>query len=331
MPAPFRLALPLVPLLLAGGIGASCGTLGPGAELIVRVVDARSGQGVPGATVEVDWQVLRTAGAGAARVSLRPGAYELTVSHGGYEPSVSSVMLAPGATLARTVGLRPRPEAASPQPSPAGTPGTSPTPSPGASPSAEPGAVVFGKVTDGKGGRLAGALVLVESTWGVPLAEARTTAVGEFRFPGLPRRQPAKFTAIADGHRSITRVVTPAGEWRLDFTGVHALAPERPPVTEPGGPPVVKVDALVTNALGTAVDGAVLRAESEAVRFPFATTLVTKLGHAEFLCPSGIPVRFTATKVGHRPITFVERLEPVPGGGPLRLDFKGGRALVPAP
>jgi hypothetical protein len=331
MPAPRPFLLPLLPLLLAGGIEASCGTLGRGAELIVRVIDARSGQAVVGATVEVDWHVLRTAGTGTARVGLPPGAYELTVTHGAFEPSVSSIMLAPGATLARTVGLRPRPEGGSPTPAPTGSPAASPAPSPGASPSAAPGAAVFGKVTDGRGGRLAGVLVLVESTWGLPLAEARTTGVGEFRFPDLPRRQPVKFTAIAEGHRAVTRVVRPDGEWRLDFTGVHALTPDRPPVSEPGGPPVVKVDALVTDAGGVAVDGAIVRAESEAVRFPFTTTRVARQGHTEFLCPSGIPVRFTATKVGHRPVTFVERLEPVPGGGPFRLDFKGGRALAATP
>ncbi|MEB3328745.1 MAG: carboxypeptidase-like regulatory domain-containing protein [Candidatus Sericytochromatia bacterium] len=323
--------LSLMPLVVAGGSGAGCGSLGPGAELIVRVIDARSGQAVAGAIVEVDWQVLRTTGGGTARVGLRPGTYELTVTHGAFEPSVSGIMLAPGATLARTVGLRPRPDGGSPSPSPSAPPVAAPGPSPAASPSATPGATVYGKVTDGRGGRLGGALVLVESTWGLPLAEARTTAVGEFRFPGLPRRQPVKITAIAEGHRAVTRVVRPDGEWRLDFTGVHALTPERPQGAEPGGPPMVKVDALVTNGAGDAVDEAIVRAESEAVRFPFSTTRVARHGHAEFLCPTGIRIRFTASKLGHRPVTFVERLEPPSGSGPFRLDFTGGRALTATP
>ncbi|MEB3195902.1 MAG: carboxypeptidase-like regulatory domain-containing protein [Candidatus Sericytochromatia bacterium] len=307
-------------------LAAGCGTWGFQAELLVRVVDARTGQAVSGALVEADLQERRTGPSGQARFTLKPAAYDVAVTHPAYQALVTDVMLAPNAVLARTVGLEPRSPGASPAPP---SPGASPLPS--GPPPATPGSdvSVSGRVTDPSGNRLPNADLLVESAWGIPLGQARTNAQGEFRVAQLPRGETIKLTVIATGFRSVTRTARLEGDWRLDFTGMYALRPDQPAPAQPGGPATVQIDGAVEDAAGVAVDGAFVRAESDNVRYPFTAIALTRYGHFEFKAPADIPIRFTATKPGYRPVTFLERLTWVPGAGPLRLDFTGGRALVP--
>lgn len=315
------------------GAASGCGTWGFQAELLVRVVDERTGQAVPGARVQADYLIRRTSPSGQVRFMLRPATYDVVVEHPAFSPMEVSVVLAPNAVAAKTVALQPRPRpvvppSASPSPGGGAAP-ASPQPSGVASAPLEVGAVVRGRVTDDAGNRVSGAHLLLESTWGIPLGEARTNGVGEFKVSQLPKGQSLKVTALASGFKSVTRNVSPVGDWRLDFTGVWSLRPDTPPTPAPGGPPIVRVDGIVQDTAGRVVDGAFVRVESDNVRYPLHQTVLAAKGSFEFKLPAEIPLRFTATKPGYRPVTFVERLELITGGGPLRVDFTTGRALAP--
>jgi hypothetical protein len=188
---------------------------------------------------------------------------------------------------------------------------------------------VFGRVTDETGSRVPGVSLLFESNWGIPLGEARTNGTGEFRVSQLPKGQALKVTAIAPGFKSVTRNVSPTSDWRLDFTGAWALRKDVPPTPSPGGPPIVRVDGIVQDTSGRALEGAFVRVESDNVRYPLQQVVAATKGSFEFKLPAQIPIRFTATKPGYRPVTFVERLELINGAGPVRVDFTEGRALAP--
>lgn len=325
---------PKAAVVLLLGSAAGCGTWAFQAELLIRVVDERTGRALPGATVQADYLVRRTGPSGKARFVLRPATYNVMIEHPAFAPMEVSVVLTPNAVAAKTVGLqpRPRPSLPSPVPSVSASPGASPAspqPSEVASAPADAGAVVFGRVTDEAGNRVSGAYLLLESNWGVPLGEARTNAVGEFKVAQLPKGQSLKLTVLADGFKSVTRHATPVGEWRLDFTGLWSLRKDLPPSPVPGGPPVVRVEGVIQDTSGRSLSGAFVRVESDNVRYPLMQVVAAPQGSFELKLPAEIPVRFTATKPGYRPVTFVERLELTTGGGPLRLDFSAGRALAP--
>lgn len=320
---------PGVAVVVLLGAASGCGTWGFQAELLVRVVDERTGQAVPGAKVQADYLMRRTGPSGQARFVLRPAAYDVVVEHPAFAPMEVSVVLAPNAVAAKTVGLQPRAKPPAPSPTPTASAPVSPQPSAGASAPIEVGATVFGRVTDEAGNRLPGAQVLLESNWGIPLGEARTNGTGEFKVSQLPKGQSLKLTAMANGFKSVTRNASPAGDWRLDFTGAWALRPDTPPTPAPGGPPIVRVDGVVQDTAGRVVEGAFVRVESDNVRYPLHQMVSAAKGSFEFKLPAQIPIRFTATKPGYRPVTFVERLELITGAGPLRVDFTEGRALAP--
>jgi hypothetical protein len=83
--------------------------------------------------------------------------------------------------------------------------------------------------------------------------------------------------------------------------------------------------------MGRPLDGAIVKAESDGVRYPYAEMAIVRGGRFELKCPAEMSIRFTATKVAHRPVTFVERLERPGFGGDVHLQFTGPRALDPAP
>lgn len=320
---------PLVAIVVAG-----CGTFGQKTDLIVRVVDARTGQAIAGATVDADYQKARTNGAGQTRFQLTPNSYEVTIAHPAFLSTTTTVMLVAGVTASKTVGLYPRPNGVEPLPGPSGDPNGTPTPQPGtsAAPSAQPGekpVAIFGRVTDETGNRVPNAMVFVESNWGIPLGNARTSAVGEYRVEKLARFQPTRVTVIADGYKSVTRTAAPTSDWRMDFTGAFGLRKDVP-VVDPGGPPMVKLVGRVEDTMGRPIDGAIVKAEASGVRYPFNEMAIVRGGRFTMTCPAEIDIRFTATKVAHRPVTFIERLERN-SGYDTRLDFTGPRALDPAP
>ena len=331
---PRHIVAPVAAIVLMAGAATGCGTFAQNAELFVRVVDARNGQAIVGATVEADYQSKRTGAGGQARFSLKPEMYDLAVEHPAYLSMTTTVVIVSGVGAAKTIGLYPRPAGpeplpgVSPDPLPSGAPNPSPAPS-GAP--AEKGAAIFGKVTDAAGTRLPNAMVFAESGWGIPLGSARTNAVGEYRVDKLSRGQQARVTVIADGYASVTRTATPQGEWRMDFTGAYALRKDAPAPTDPGGPPMVLVGGQVQDTMGRAIDGAIVKVESDNVRLPFNQMAVARGGRYELKVPAEVSLRFTATKVAHRPVTFTERVERPLYGGDVRVDFTGMRALDPAP
>lgn len=331
---PFRPACaPLAAIVLMAGAATGCGTFGQQAELFVRVVDARNGQAIVGATVQADYQTKRTGGGGQARFQLKPEMYDLTVEHPAYLSMTTTVVIVSGVGAAKTVGLYPRPQGVEPLPALSPDPVASggPNPSPAPSAVAEKGAAIFGRVTDASGARVPNAMVFAESGWGIPLGNARTNAVGEYRLDKLSRGQQARVTVIAEGFKSVTRTATPNGEWRMDFTGAYALRPDVPPPADPAGPPTVRVEGLVQDTMGRPIDGAIVKVESDDVRLPFNQMAVARGGRFDLKCPAEITLRFTATKVAHRPVTFTERLERPAFGSDVRVDFTGHRALDPAP
>lgn len=331
------LSAPLAAVVVIAGAATGCGTFAQQAELLVRVVDARSGQAIVGATVEADYQSRRTGAGGQARFLLKPEMYDLTVEHPAFLSMTTTVVIVSGVGAAKTIGLYPRPNGVEPLPGvgPDPLPSNGPVPSPGPSgqPSATPekGAAIFGRVTDESGARIPNATIFAESGWGIPLGTARTNAHGEYRVEKLSRGQQARVTVIADGFKSVTRSATPTGEWRMDFTGAYALRRDVPPPPDPGGPPTVRVEGRVEDTMGRPIDGAIIKAESENVRFPFSQMAVARGGRFDLKCPAEVPIRFTATKVAHRPVSFTERLERPGVGGDVRVEFTGMRALDPAP
>lgn len=337
IPSPRHLSAPLAAVVVMAGAATGCGTFAQQAELVVRVVDARSGQGIVGATVQADYQTRRTGAGGQARFLLKPDMYDLTVEHPAFLAMTTTVVIASGVGAAKTIGLYPRPNGVEPLPGPGPDPtpstGPNPSPAPSGAPSTAPekGAAIFGRVTDETGTRIPNAMIFAESAWGIPLGNARTNAHGEYRVDKLSRGQQARVTVIADGYKAVTRSATPTGEWRMDFTGAFALRRDVPPPPDPGGPPTVRVDGRVEDTMGRPVDGAIIKAESENVRYPFSQMAVARGGRFELKCPAEVPLRFTATKVAHRPVTFTERLERPMVGSDVRVAFTGMRALDPIP
>lgn len=324
----------LAPLLAIAVAG--CGTFAQKTDLIVRVVDARTGQAIGGATVEADYQKSRTSSGGQTRFTLAPDTYEVAIAHPAFLSTTTTVILVPGVTASKTVGLYPRPISVEPLPGPSGdpNPGGSPAPNPGASVQPSPATgekpvAIFGRVTDEAGNRVPNALVFVESGWGIPLGNARTTAVGEYRVDKLPRFQQQRITVIADGYKSVTRTAAPSSDWRMDFTGVFAMRRDLPISVDPGGPPIVRVIGRVEDTMGRTIDGAIVKAESDNVRYPFSEIAIVRGGRFELKVPAEMNIRFTATKVAHRPVTFVERVERPAFGGEVHLSFTGPRALDP--
>ena len=331
IPAPRSFIGPVAAIVMAGVAATGCGAFSQQGELIVRVVDARSGAAITNAVVDADYQQHRTDGSGRARFQLAATTYDVSVDHPAYLPLTTTVVLAPGAIAAKTIGLYPRP--GGPQPDPASPqPGSSAQPS--AAPSAGPEiktATIFGRVTDDRSTRLPNATVFIESGWGIPLGQARTNAVGEYRVEKLPRGQQARVTVILDGYKSVTREATPAGDWRMDFVGVYALRKDVPPVQDPSGHPFAKVTGRVEDTMGRPIDGAIIKAEADGVRFNFSQMAIARGGRYELKCPTQIPIRFTASKVNHRPVSFVEAIDPAVYGQEARMDFTSGRALDPTP
>src|SRR5687767_12824620 len=91
---PFRhLSAPLAAVVVIAGAATGCGALSQQADLLVRVVDARSGQAIVGATVEADYQKKRTGGGGQARFSLKPDMYDLTVEHPAFLSMTTTVVI----------------------------------------------------------------------------------------------------------------------------------------------------------------------------------------------------------------------------------------------
>ncbi len=335
--SPRQFAAPLAAIVVMAGAATGCGTFSQQAELLVRVVDARSGQAIVGATVAADYLSKRTGAGGQVRLLLKPDMYDLTVEHPAFLSMTTTVVIVSGVGAAKTIGLYPRPGGVEPLPGPGPDPipsnGPGPSPGPSGAPSTAPekGAAIFGRVTDESGARIPNAMVFAESGWGIPLGNARTNAHGEYRVEKLSRGQQARVTVIADGYKSVTRAATPAGEWRMDFTGAYALRRDVPPPPDPAGPPTVRVEGRVEDSMGRPLDGAIIKAESENVRYPFSQMAVARGGRFELKCPAEVPIRFTASKVAHRPVTFTERLERPGFGGDVRVEFTGIRALDPTP
>lgn len=319
--------LPLIGLTAVVAI-AAYGTLGCGLEqtdLRVQVLDAASGNPVVGAQVEVDYLQERTNVGGMARFLVRPGAHDLSIAHRAYEPLDTSVVLYNPGMAVKTVSLQPLPPT---PPTTEPSPGASPQPGPSATPAPGKTITVFGRVTDPAGTRIPKASVYIESEWGIPFGTADTSAVGEYKIAKLPRNQALRITAIADGYRARTRVITPSADWRLDFTGVYALA-KTPPVTQPDAG-MARVTGKVEDTQGRALDGVIVKAEAYNTRHPFKETAIARKGHYEIVVPTGLPLRFIASKYGHRSVTFVETIAPR-NGEPIKLHFQGQRALDPTP
>ena len=249
----------------------------------------------------------------------------------------TTVVVVSGVGAAKTIGLYPRPNGVEPLPGPQPDPVPSgsgaPSPGPSGAPSAAPekGVAIFGRVTDESGARIPNVMVFAESGWGIPLSHARTNAHGQYRLEKLSRGQPARVTVIADGYKSVTRSATPTVEWRMDFTGAFALRRDMPAPVDPGGPPMVRVEGMVQDTMGRPVDGAIVKVESDNVRLPFNQMAVARGGRYELKCPTEVSLRFTATKVAHRPVAFTERLDRASFSGSARVDFTGLRALDPTP
>lgn len=322
--------LPLFGLTAAVTI-AVYGTAGCGLEqtdLRVQVLDAESGNPVVGAQVEVDTLQQRSNVAGMARFNVRTGgAHNLSISHPGFESLDTSVVLYNPGIFVKTISLQPMSHVpVSPDPSP--SPGTSPQPGPSTSPAPGKTIAIFGKVTDPAGTRIPKALIYIESEMGVPFGSADTSAQGEYKIAKLPKNQPLRITAIADGYRSRSRVITPNADWRLDFTGVYALNKSAPDSNPEAG--MVRVTGQVEDTMGRALDNVILKAEAYNTRHPFKETTIAKKGSYAIVVPAGMPLRFVASKYGHRSVTFVETIAPRTGEV-IKLHFTGQRALDPTP
>ena len=303
-------------------------------ELAVRVLDATSGAPIDGASVEVDgFRRERTNRLGVARFMLRSGAYTVDVSAPRYEKITNTVSVFTGMASSAEVRLErqaaPTP-GSSTQPSPTPTPApgasTAPTPKPSASAPAAETVTLYGKVTDPTGARVKGATIYVESNWGIPFGEPATTnGQGEYKLQAkVPRGTGVRVSAMAEGFVAKSRQVTPKGEWRLDFAGAFALSPD---VTEPDLPAEVRVSGQLEDTTGKALRFAVVKVESEDMRYPFSRKVPAFLGRFELKVPTRLPLRFTASAEGHRTVTFVETVK----SSSPRFDFTGYRALDPKP
>jgi len=309
---------------------AGCGIAVQRGDLVVRVVDARTGQAVRGALVTADYEQYPTNALGQARFTLNANTYDLQIDHPAFLPTTTTAVVVPGPPSIKTVGLYPRPaQPASPDPQPSGAPNPAPSgaPSSAPSPGAPHTALVFGRVTDATGARLANATVFAESSWGIPTGTARTNAVGEYRIDKLVPGQEGRVSVILDGYQSVTRPVSPKGNWRLDFTGIYALKK-----VEQANPlqPLVTVTGRVTDTMNRLIDGAIIKAESVATGEVKAAA-VARHGQYTFKVPAKLTLRFTASKLNHRSVNFVEIVEANTGGTPVRVDFTGIRALDPTP
>jgi Carboxypeptidase regulatory-like domain len=323
----------LIAAAVAGGGLAGCGF--EQTELQVKVVDAGSGASIPGASVEVGgFRRENTNLLGVARFLVRPGTYDLEVRHPRYTGFSNMVTVFTGMAATATVRLEPAPP---PTPGPSEPPAPGPTPSPGAStpagPSPSPSPAVewqnvtlFGRVTDPTGARVPRATVFVESDFGIPFGHGTTNAQGEYRIGmKLPKGKPSvRVAAMADGYHTKIRYAAPTGTWRLDFAGAFCLQPNVP---EPQEPPQVTVTGEVKDTMGRAVKFGMVKAEAEGVRHPYKGYAWVTDGKYALTVPTQLPLRFTASALHHRPVTFVETVK----GTERRFDFTGYRALDPTP
>ena len=328
------------PTLLRGSLIAAA-VLGPAltgcgleqTDLRVKVVDATTGAPVVGAVVEINGMPRgRTVPPmGLATIKLRPGAYDYEVKHRAFAPQGGTVTLFSGMGASAEVALGRR-AAESPSPSPSASPG--PSPSPGASPTPAPkptqtpdlSATLFGRVTDPTGARVPRAFIVVESAWGIPHGYGETNAQGEYKFTlaHLPREKAVKVVAMAEGYTSRTRYVEPKGEFRINFTGAFAL---KPAVLEPALPALVKVAGQLKDTTGRDLAFATVKVLSVDERFSFKAETLGKQGRFQLTVPTGMALRFTASSLNHRSVTFTQTIN----AGSAQVDFSGYRALDPTP
>lgn len=337
MTTPYTFLRAPLAIALMATASAGCGALQDRSDLQIRVIDARNNQPVNGAVVEVEYLTQRTGPSGTTRFQLRSRSYEVGIEHPAYLPLTTTVVLY-GGLVSKTVALYPRPDGPpgpGPMPTPTPNPGGSgqPTPPPGPTPS--PGAdntvAVFGRVADAQGNRLAGTSIMVESSWGIPIGTQTTGANGEYRIAKVPRGAQVRVIAFKEGFTAVSRPITPGGDWRLDFTGAFALRPAIAPLPTPGGPVPVTAKGDVEDTMGRPIDGAFVRVESADARYPFSASAITRHGRYSVRVIAGLPLRFTASKVDHRTVTFTQKLEMPSFGDTVAVDFTGVRALDPTP
>lgn len=318
--APLQRGVCVVLAAMAVGCGAQQ------ADLTLKVVDGRNGQGLAGATVSVNQVDQATNAQGLAHYALRADSYDVNVSAGGYLPLSTTIVLAGGAPVARTLSLYPRPDASPGAGSPA--PGSSLPPIP--APSADPGVAVFGRVTDASGNRVASAMVMVAGAqYGLPIASAVTNAQGEYRLAHVPRGKALQIVAAADGDDGSKRGFTPTSDWRIDFTGQFALKPHQDATDHAQ---VATIQGTLQDTYGATLDGVLVHVESSNVRYPFDRFVIGRKGRYQLAVPTNLPLRFTAAKPGYRPTTFTDSVPANVGMGDAPSEnFTGPRALDLAP
>ena len=299
-------------------------------DLALKIVDARTGAPVSGATVTVNDRDQATNDQGLVHFLLRSGgAYGVAVSDPDYLPLSTNVALVGGAQ-ARTIQLYPRPDGpggTNPSPDPGQTPGPGGSPVPTPLPSVADGVTVMGRVTDEKGNRVANALVQVRTSSEITLGSASTSPQGEYRIPGVPRNRDLKITAVADGLTGVTRVFKPTSDWRMDFSNQFAL---KAPSSSGPGPSTTQravVQGTIVDTFGHPLDGVVVHVESANVRYPFDQMVLGRQGRYHLAVPTELSLRFTASKSGFRATTFVQTVPAATMGLAASVDFTGARAL----
>lgn len=330
MHAPTLIRGCLIAAVVSVGSLSGCGL--EQSELTVRVLDKRNGAPVAGAAVEVNgFRRERTNLLGVARMTLRPGAYDMAVSAQRFETVDATVLISSGMASNITVSLdaavAPSPGASpSPLPSASPAPGASPPPSAKPSPSAPASEQItlFGRVTDPAGARVKGATIYVGSDRGVPFGlPATTNTVGEYRLQAtVPKGTSLRVAGMAEGYQTKVRQVTARGEWRLDFAGGFAL---KPIVVSPELPRQVRVVGRLEDTMGRTLKWAVVKVESEGSRYGFKADTVGFDGAYELTLPTNVPLRFTASAPNHSTVTFTETVK----SSSSQFDFTGYRALDP--
>ncbi|HEY9723387.1 MAG TPA: carboxypeptidase regulatory-like domain-containing protein [Oscillatoriaceae cyanobacterium] len=324
-------------LLPAFTIAAVFATFGCGyqqAQLLVRVVDADTGNPLPGANVMADGVIEHTNGNGVAPFTLHDGSCLVTVARSGYVPATASILLDSSQMVTQTIALHTGGPLPTPTPAPSASPvpgvSPSPTPQPSARPSQAPVTVtVGGRVTNPTGTRLKGAYVFVTTTDGRPLGSAVTDNLGQYSLGGLPAGEPLDVTAIATGDGPKSRVITPTGNWHLDFTGFYGLSPDQPPVID--GNTLATVNGEVDDNSGAPLDGVLIQAQAYGTNFAYQDATVAHDGHFSMRVPTNIPLRFSAQKPQFRTMSFIETIPDGGYGEQMQVDFTQDRALIKTP